>query len=312
MARTTSYLRAVLLPCLSLLLLAHGAKQAQAQSSSDLIRFLTYQSDRPGKLFFQTGLSGCGDPKDDREAARSLVRLGVSAVPDLEAALQEIETNGPSSEFAPNAEWLLLAYARINGPAAYVRLRSMEVNLKLKPFATNLDNALSLSLSLTSYVSRNRALVRILRCRADEPRDVLDQLILALEQNDRPWLRKSLGPDAKAALDSIPGEGGWSRFWGGLWPHKIFGDVAVGFHFEVTGRWSEPEETLEERGAWQDSGKPRIETRFTTSSGDPCAQYQVRFLKVPADAGSVRPSYRVNNPDLMGLLNVIASCAGKK
>jgi hypothetical protein len=46
---------------------------AQTQSPSDLIRFLTYQSDRPDKQLAEMGIVSCGST-GDLEAARNLAK----------------------------------------------------------------------------------------------------------------------------------------------------------------------------------------------------------------------------------------------
>jgi hypothetical protein len=141
----------------ALFLLCCVTCSAQTQSSSDLIRFLTYQSDRPEKLQVEIGLDPCSD-FGDRKAAVALAQVGPAALPDIEKELDAIEQRGYESF---GADWLELAYARIRGPAAYERLRKLEGDPKFgsdRLFGDDsqrrtLDGAIALSLGLTSFVS---------------------------------------------------------------------------------------------------------------------------------------------------------------
>ncbi len=113
--------------------------------------------------------------------------------------------------------------------------------------------------------------MRIIHCsRYEEPRDVLDQLILAWERNDRPLLEASLAPGARAALNSLLAGTTWVGLRGELWPDRSGGGVALGYRFDISGRWSEPEETLEEDRAYGDaalsSANPDLDTLLKPSA----------------------------------------------
>jgi hypothetical protein len=89
---------------LALLSAAKGTSQTQEQSPSDLIRFLTYPSDRPDKhgthrgswIVFSCGPAN-GEDRDNRAVTNSLVKLGASAIPAIEAALDSIENRSNQS-----------------------------------------------------------------------------------------------------------------------------------------------------------------------------------------------------------------------
>ena len=294
-----------------LLAMSISTSAAEEKSPSELIRFLTYQSDRPGKETTLLGLRSCGTTPPDLAATRSLVEFGVSAIPDLERALSSIEKRGERSEFAFNGGWLLLAYAKINGPAAYPRLQRMIDNPKFAFLEIDLDRAVALSLAITSYVSGSLVPVRILHCsRGEEPRDALDQLILAWERNDRPWLEASLGPSAKAALSSLLESKAWGSLRNKLWRGTSDHRVGVGYRFETSGPWAEPEETLEwEKSQDAPSGTAfQFDARLKNRFGTDCGRQRVRFLKAPAGNGGTL-GYLVDNVDLGELLRSIASCA---
>lgn len=104
--------------------------RAQGQSPSDLIRFLTYQS--AGRAVPDTLTFSCGETEESREdlsAAKSLVRIGAPAVPDIDRALDAIDRADKGSSH--NAGLLLVAYGTIRGRAALPRLRAMIHNPKL-------------------------------------------------------------------------------------------------------------------------------------------------------------------------------------
>jgi hypothetical protein len=143
---------------LGTLLTSTGAGQMRDQSPSQLIAFLTYQSDdRRGKPM----TFSCGVFKLDREAAKSLALIGEAAIPSIVEALDSIEKHGDESKYTVGAGWLLSAFAKIQGTAAYPHLRQMIGEPKLSFSSLELDTAIALSLGLTSYVSASRELIPI-------------------------------------------------------------------------------------------------------------------------------------------------------
>jgi hypothetical protein len=134
--------------------------QVSQKSAPELVEFLTYRSfDRLGKaVAFQ-----CGLYKEDRAAAISLARLGQPALPSIEAALDSVGQYRPP-DLAVGSGWFLAAYASIKGRDAFPRLRRMAADPGLRALASEIDDAISLSLGLTSYVSSSRGLSRITDC----------------------------------------------------------------------------------------------------------------------------------------------------
>lgn len=285
--------------------------QVNNQSASSLIRFLTYQSERPrdGRLLE----FNCGQAlilaEDDRKAARSLVKLGALAIPDLQDALDSIELRGQKSEFVTNAGWLFHVYARIMGPTAYARLFRIIGDPKLAFLQNSLDDSVALAFGLTSYVSFNHAAGRIPHCRAEQPRDALDQLILAWERNDQSSMEANLGPNGRSALDRIIKGKTWSEVRAKLWRGQSASYVAVGYHFEVSGLWSEPEETLddEKHSIAKYPREPELDTVFENRQGGGCGTHRIIFKKAAHEDGSTM--YLIDNGDLEELLHVIGSCA---
>jgi hypothetical protein len=328
-----------------LLLASKASGQTPPTSPVDLVRYLTYQSDRPdahGAEKGQFSAFSCGpllgEARDDRALANRLVAMGDSALPALEQALSSLEANGVKSPFASEAEWLLLAYAEIKGPAASTRLRRMIGKRLLKDYAVSLDESVALSLGLTSYVSAFRKTndhqcsvensdavilpsrpckpasreipIETFHCdRGGEPRDALDQFILALETGNRLLLEWSIGPQAKSTVRQLP-----KRTTGAIRVHSGSGAPALGYRFAVAGRWSEPDENLvQDRRPGNLAGtyiNPELETSFSTRTGRLCGQTRIQFSSTPMTRFPGGPwQYFVDSPDLVKLINVIAACA---
>jgi hypothetical protein len=299
-----------ILPIVIALSVGDGAAWGQERSPSELVRHLTYESDGPDKLAKEMGLISCGQTAADLSAAKELVKFGDRALPEIEAALDTIETGEPLF----GARWLLLAYARIGGQAAYPRLKRMMENPKLSDIRSHLSDAMALSLDLTSYVTDSGLLARRLFCfRQEEPRDGLDQLILAWLKGDRVWMEASLGSDARRALDSLLKKKTWAEIRAELIPSQPNGRFAIGYRFQDMGRWGRPSETLD--GFYSiiigRSDTPTLETQFKDASGNNCSVEQIKFIRV----GGFEPahiSYLVDNADLTILLRSIASCVSDR
>jgi len=252
---------------------------------------------------------GCGrqraEDKKNRPVADALVKFGDSAVPDLEEAFNSIEERGQESPFAYNSEWLLEAYARIRRSAAYAPLQRMRRSPKLVFLQWALDHSAAVSLGLTSYVSSSGILADMANCNGIiEPRELLDQLVLAWERNDRQWVERSLTASAMAALSSLLNGRTWDRMRADLWHGKTGNEVAVGYRFDTPGWWSEPPRPI--RLNERNPVNPEIDTTFTNSAGRDCGKFLVKFLKT--DEGSL-PSYPIDNSDLRDLLRLIGYCA---
>ncbi len=247
---------------------------------------------------------------EDRAIAAALAHQGEAAIPELDRALDDVTKRGENSRFFQNGGWLAFAYARILGTAAVPRFRGMERRPGLVGLGRSLDQAVALSLGITSYVSSFGWHGSAVICRRGEPRDALDQLIFSLERNDRSQFESSLGPDARSALGQMLDGKSWESVRREFWHERPLGQGAVGYAFDIPGRWSEPEETLQaSRGdepapvTSQDFG---LDTQFKAGDGGDCARFTVKFRRVlePTRADS----YLVNNSDLAGLMRAIGGC----
>jgi hypothetical protein len=240
-----------------------------------------------------------------------LVQLGKTALPDLERAFDSIERKGSQSGF--DMHWLFFAYARILGPAAAPHLLRMTANPKLADARRSLDDALALSLGLTSYVSAAGGKSPSLICRPGLPRDALDKLVVSLGLGDLAGLQKSLGPEAREALDREVQARSWETLRHEIWHLRPGVDYAVGYRFEMDGPWSEPEETLEQprleyRTPPLTAGGFSFETQFTDRAGKDCVRYKVDFT---VNDPLIPRVYLIDNTDIEDLLRAIGRCAAE-
>lgn len=251
---------------------------------------------------------------EDRAAAISLAQFGPSALPELEKALDSMERDSGESKYFINFYWLVLAYAKIKGPAAFPRLQEMSDNTRLRSVQADVDEAIALSLGLASYVHSSLPVISIEGCRrSDEPKDILNQLILAWVKNDRQWFDTNLGPNARASLDHYLKEQSWDNWRAKMWHGKQGVVAAIGYRFDTQGQWSEPEETLErERSRHlvvvRTTADFELDTLFKNRSGGDCGAHRVRFLALPTGRTG---AYRIDNSDLEELLRRISACANQ-
>ena len=298
---------------LAVFVVTTGTAEAQGDSPGGIIRFLTYQTDRPGRLAVEMGLFGCGVSADDRAAEASLVRLGDAAVPELEKSLASLEESGESSAFALNSGWLPIAYAKIEGRSARGRLLELERRPQLAFLQPSLHRALSISLSLTSYVTSSSPPERRFLCRDGQPRDALDQLILAWLHNDRASLEASLSTRSRVVLHTLEDHRGWDGMRAQLQQTEPRNGVAVGYRFSADPSWSLPDDILEQS---ESSGRvpqhlenPVIETVFVRGTGVECGHWRMKFVSTREDPASLRMNYFVDETDIEGLLRLLSSCA---
>ena len=291
-----------------------GTVSAQQELPRELVRFITRQGYR------STILDLCRDEGKDRTAARLLTDLQSEPLPpsekplalsEIEKALDSVGQEGEKSRFATDFGWLLFAYARIKGKEAYTRLSVMSADPKLADAGIDFDGSIALSLGITSYVSSNRGPMNLVfLCRAQEPRDTMDQFILGWEKGDPKLFEGTLGPNSRGFLTSLAANKTWEQLRREYLGPQSGGKIAVGYQFEIPGRWSEPEETLEEKRTDfpYNYQNPHLRTLFKTGSGRDCGQFEVTFLRV-RKAGGESLNYAVDQPDLEDLLRVISTCA---
>jgi len=310
-------LRLASLGALALLGLGLGASgigegQAAQGSAEEIIRFLTRPREPVTEVVPMDTRFG-RLPERDRAAANSLVALGPAAIPAIEAALDHLERSDPGT-FGPGSRWLLFAYAKIRGSSALPRLRSMDDHPRLEYLRNDLDTSLAIALGLTSYVSVSHYGYALGCCK--EPREALDQFVLAWFQGNRAEFQGVLGPRARSALDSLLVHRSWSSLRREVWYGEPRPALAIGYRLAAPGDWTEPEEALDQ--ALQDRRRvrdmdrvprdPDLVTKFVGAYGDACGEREVRFALVPV-RNMPLPIYSVDDPGLGELLRLITGCA---
>jgi len=279
-----------------------------SKSPADLVTFLT-QTERENLI--NPGVFSCGQSTEraDRAAAVALSKFGEQAVPPIKAAFDK----AGDSELPFNAMWLLLAFARIEGPAGYEWIQQMSRRAE-DSREGDIDMATALALGLTSFVSASRFPGKQMWCtRLEEPRAVFDEMINAWERDDRDLLEAALGPDARGALQGLLKGKDWRELRRKLWGRAPTKGAAVGYRFLTSGRWAEPDETLNDGSphwAERKTGDFDLSVAFTTRTGRSCETRGVRFLAVAH--GPVVGTYLVDAADLKDLLRSIAVCATKR
>jgi hypothetical protein len=320
-ARRTKYAClgwAFFLGCLASPFTPRASGQGHEQSPSSLVKFLTRPTDSDNGATFSCGVDY--DARVNRAAAKALDSQGEAALPAVEEALDLLKKPGARYNIPNGLYWLLYAYAKIEGHTAFPRLWDLNVDPNLRSLGMAFSEAMALALGLTSYVPDTLSLTSTFRCTGPQPRDALNQLILAWERGDGKWLENALGHDAAAALQSLRGQRSWAEIRAALWSVKSSDHLAVGYQFVLQGRFSVPEMDLMDTpsgdsnlpGLGAPQSKPSeflLATRFTDKGGKYCGTFQVKFLRHPSPPGEL--SFLVDNSDLEGLLRLINSCAAQ-
>jgi hypothetical protein len=285
--------------------------QAQGPTAGALVGSLSDKSGPRREPFFTCG-SLVSEAAAGRSVASSLAKLGQLAVPPIEQALVRIEERGRQSGYADNAFWLLQAYAKVDGRAALSRLSAMISNPNLGFLRADLDAAAALALGSTSYVDSLRR-PGVVICRHSEPRDALDEVVLAWQDDDQARLYAALGSEAKNALENAVSRTSWENLRAAF-PRRRLGDapVAVAYKFEASEAWAQPPESLDDHRLDASSDAPvdfNVETIFKNASGDDCGRHRVQFV-APATLGA-EGRYFVDSADIVELLGMIASCSSE-
>lgn len=285
--------------------------QSTSKSPSEIIASITNRDGLWPANVFSCGIAT--KDEQDRALAAQLTRDGPLAITQLEQVFDSLQARGAESPYFQRPGWFFLAYARMLGPSASQRLRTMMADPKLIDLQVALDRALAVSFGVTSYISAARKYGPGDLCRRAEPRDALDELIAAFEQGDLSRLQPILAPAATTGLRQTQGDRSWGDFHHEIWPFPPKGQSAVGYLFEVNGRWSEPEQVLEGPSRYsRDYGDAplladdfSLVTDFKTKSGEDCGSYVVSFHEIHVGP---QDHYQVNNEDLDGLIRLINSC----
>lgn len=298
-----------------MVVLVGGAMCQSARSTpEELIRWLTHQTEerrRPHAF-------SCGQDVEDRLVATSLAAMGERAAGPLEEALNSIEKLGQKSPFGGEGyQWVLVADAKVKGPASDERLRRMSCERKLAALGFGLDSAIALEQGITSHLTSSESPEVGVDCfRVSEPRKGLDQFILAWMRGDRRRFDESLGPRAQRSLDALLHEYTWGELWASYWKRDPGRHSAVGYLFVNAAVWGEPWVTLEAERKYAvgvvNARDPGLETQFKTSSGRDCGSMVIQFASGKREGNVVSfPTLLVDSPDISRMLRIVVNCASE-
>ncbi len=230
----------------------------QTQNATELVLRLCHPELPVG---YSLGLLN-GQP---RSTAIALADLGAPALPAIEKALRSLEERGRDSEFFINSGWLLLAYARIEGPSAYPRLRTLIEAPNLTFLLPSFDRAAALSFGITSYVSgysqasvQQTAYWAYAEHLSGGPRERMELFTHAWEE-ERLGVH-ALGPNARTAVDTFLKGRNLLEWSSELWKGRSGVAASVGYQFKGGGTWAWPAETL--KGESLNENFPRASESF--------------------------------------------------
>jgi hypothetical protein len=292
-----------------------ASSQEPAAATQDRAADLVSQLGRGNAddAFTACGVTAKGDTI--RRAVRTLAAMGTPAAHAVNAALDDFEVKGYSSEYGPNLVWLLVADAEIEGARALPRLSRFRKDPGINDLERGLDGAAAIALQLTSYISPSDHLAEPIPCYGSSPRDALDQLVLAWLRGDREWLSASLGPRGVGALDGLLKGRNWQQLRDEVWAGPPPNPTPVGYRFLILNTWSAPGvllNTYQDLERYQELSpqSPELETGFSDSAGVACGDMRIRFLRVPRDGKRLgNLGYVVDTANLADVLSAFSRCA---
>ncbi len=254
----------------------------------------------------------------ERHRAFELIAKGPAALPLLEEAMDQME-DGREYGMSCGIEWLLYAYARMRGPAAYPRLKHALTNQRSKYLHREIEVAIAVSLGLTSVITSLDQAVALYGIGQQRdsfgfamPQYSLDSLLLGFLTDSRESAAELLGPSAADAFHR------WSagRDWQSLRAEFLRGSSSAPYLIEY--KLSLPE------GMVSPLQPDRLDFEFDEPSqrrlagtveffrgGTKCGSHRVEFADVSDPQPENRPrSWRflLDNQDLEALLRSAGKC----
>lgn len=306
-------MRAVPLYLLALFVSATASLFAQGRQESvpDLVASLT----KPKLVCVIRGFT----TPYERGQAMALLALGEAAIPQIEEALDSLQQG--KTQGTCGTEWLLYTFARLRKETAYSRLKAMLSNPNLAPLSRGIENAMAVSLQLTSVVSSlgtpderpGDTRPGIAGARSFGyvmPQDSLDRFLLGWIRDRKEDLEASLTPEARDTLRQAV----TLRMWNSLrrsFREGLKGQVVeIGYRLRLPpGRvdFPGPESPIDFNPPYQKEISGRVEFY---SQGKNCAQQEVRF--VDSTARTEDPSEHIWRyliaTDAATLLNTLRGC----
>ncbi|HUA87259.1 MAG TPA: hypothetical protein VMB85_25555 [Bryobacteraceae bacterium] len=277
-------------------------------SPSQLVKFVTYQNRSDAYDGTLTCDADSPAKKKDQDAIERLVSLGERSVPALEQEFGAISKKGENGQYTPNLQRLFYVYARIRGARAFPRLRDMELSQQFSFATVSLDGAIAVALGLTSYLSIAHPSQRLLvACQGQQPRDALNQMIVAWERGDPLWFETSLGETAARAV-AVKDDDEWQAFRGTFW--RDAPNAAIGYKFQVPARLSEPSMRIPSQARVpNEEEKLDLDTAFYGRNGRNCGHMMIKLIRGATAKPPGYLRYVVDNPNIADVLQLISACA---
>lgn len=245
--------------------------------------------------------------------------MGDAALPAIAKGLDVLlERQDPRN--LCGAEWFLYAFARIRGAAAYPRLTELLVSPQLRPLNRQIENAMVVSLGLTSLVSAldvpgqepGDTLAALAFAKADGyrvPQSSLDLFLLGWIQGRDGLIEESLSPVAREGFRRLRSSPAWDglRYPAALDERRSI--LGVGYKLSLPGGMVDLPGVnslrLNEPHSRNISGRAEF-----YSNGKSCGEHTLHFLDVAGSSQSpgLKWHFVIDNSDIEALLNSLKKC----
>lgn len=284
-----------------------GVAQSTEDRATALVRFLSYQVDRPFRTMFLHGVSICSESQweADRAAAAQLSHLGVDAAQAFGKVRASLESEGMASPYSVNLGWLLAAYAKSGAPGGERVLRRLATRQDLRTGLVEIDSAIAVATGTTGFVSPSRRPVRRHWCGQPEPKGSgLEDLIVAMAARELLDDQEFLGPAARAALGQR-GLREWLKTGGTPGADGVRG---IGYTVVIRGTRLPPLYNLENHPRIVIEEDTEAVAHLFTDGGSKCGEARISVLS------SRRAPYRqlVDSDSIIDLLSTIRACSSSR
>jgi len=251
--------------------------------------------------------------------AMALLALGDAALPAIAKGLDVLlEHQNPRG--LCGAEWFLYVFARLRGAEAYPRLTELLVSPQLRPLHRQIENAMVVSLGLTSLVSAldvpgqepGDTLAGLAYAQADGykvPQGSLDLFLLGWIQGRDGLIEESLSPVAREGFRRLRSSPAWDRLRYPAALDERRSILGVGYKLSL------PSGMVDLPGSYSplrlEPHDRRVSGRAEFySNGKSCAEHTLHFLDVAGTSQSpdLKWQYVIDNSDIEALLNSLKKC----
>jgi hypothetical protein len=244
-------------------------------------------------------LSPCSISRQLSPMVDDLVRHGPQALPEVERAVDSLESNAAASPYRVLAGYLLGAYARMKGQDAMPRLLRLRESSRGSALRNDASGAIGVALGLTDYIASGDKPGRVFHCDGGEhPKDAASLFIRAWLDGDRAWLERNLTEGSRRQLAGLAGSGNWQEFRGRYWRAGSDPDMAVGYRLKL------PE------SGWRNNTAPMAEVEMVDRVGKVCGRTSLAIRR-DSEAGD-SAEFHVETKELDSFLRLVTECATRQ